>query len=102
MELYISSHDIFVKAAIGSLSLDIARERGFAGMRQEELGIQILTIAVLSILFTAPSGAVAIAVSGPRLLQKVETRQQETGDNVEAEPIFDDHHSEGLEFNAIT
>ncbi|KAK2572720.1 Sodium/hydrogen exchanger 9B2 [Acropora cervicornis] len=91
-----------VQAAIGSLSLDIARERGFAGMRQEELGIQILTIAVLSILFTAPSGAVAIAVSGPRLLQKVETRQQETGDNVEAEPIFDDHHSEGLEFNAIT
>lgn len=41
LEPYISSH-IFVKAAIGSLSLDIARERGFAGMRQEELGIQVI------------------------------------------------------------
>lgn len=57
---------------------------------------------MLSILLTAPTGAVAIAVSGPRLLQKVETRQRETGGNGEAEAIFNDHHSEGLEFNTIT
>ncbi|XP_068744939.1 sodium/hydrogen exchanger 9B2-like isoform X3 [Montipora capricornis] len=31
-----------VQAAIGSVSLDIARERGFTGMRQEELGMQVL------------------------------------------------------------
>ena len=29
------------KAAIGSVSLDIARERGFTGLHQEELGIQV-------------------------------------------------------------
>ncbi|KAJ7333552.1 Sodium/hydrogen exchanger 9B2 [Desmophyllum pertusum] len=70
-----------VQAAIGSVSLDIARERGFTGMRQEELGIQILTIAVLSILLTAPVGAVGIAVSGPRLLSQAETRQRDWGQN---------------------
>ena len=32
--------------------------------------LQVLTIAVLSIILTAPAGAVAIAVLGPLLLQK--------------------------------
>lgn len=77
-----------VQAAIGSVSLDMARERGFTGILQEELGIQILTIAVLSILLTAPTGAVGIAVSGPRLLRRSETKQ-ETGDKGEVEPILD-------------
>ncbi|KAM7449102.1 Sodium/hydrogen exchanger 9B2 [Porites harrisoni] len=77
-----------VQAAIGSVSLDMARERGFTGMLQEELGIQILTIAVLSILLTAPTGAVGIAVSGPRLLRRSETKE-ETGDKGEVEPILD-------------
>ncbi|KAL9984446.1 hypothetical protein ACROYT_G006738 [Oculina patagonica] len=87
-----------VQAAIGSLSLDIARERGFTGMREEELGIQILTIAVLSILLTAPTGAVAIAVSGPRLLHQAETRQ-ETGDKREIEPILDGPDARCIEMN---
>jgi len=59
-----------VQAAIGSIPLDTARARGFAGKQQEEVGIQILTIAVLVILVTAPIGAIAIAVSGPKLLRK--------------------------------
>ena len=50
--------------------------------------LQILTIAVLSILLTAPTGAVGIAVSGPRLLRRSETKQ-ETGDKGEVEPILD-------------
>lgn len=37
---------------------------------EEERGSQILTLAVLSILVTAPVGAVAIAVMGPKLLEK--------------------------------
>ena len=37
------------------------------------LGIQIVTIAVLVILVTAPIGAVAIAVSGPKFLRKEKT-----------------------------
>ena len=52
------------------------------------LTLQILTIAVLSILLTAPTGAVGIAVSGPRLLRRSETKQ-ETGDKGEVEPILD-------------
>ena len=31
----------YFQAAIGSVSLDIARERGFTGMYQEEFGIQV-------------------------------------------------------------
>ena len=52
------------------------------------LTLQILTIAVLSILLTAPIGVVGIAVSGPRLLRRSETKQ-ETGDKGEVEPILD-------------
>ena len=33
-----------LQAAIGSVSLDMARERGFTGMLQEELGIQVITV----------------------------------------------------------
>ncbi|XP_048578622.1 sodium/hydrogen exchanger 9B2 isoform X3 [Nematostella vectensis] len=61
-----------VQAAIGSMSLDIARERGYTGKFQEDLGVQIVTMAVLSILITAPIGAVAIAVSGPRLMRQAQ------------------------------
>jgi len=88
-----------VQAAIGSVSLDIARERGFTGMYEEELGIQILTIAVLSILLTAPTGAVGIAVSGPRLLRQSELRQG-TGDKGEVEPILDGPDARCLEINS--
>ena len=43
---------------------------------------------MLSILLTAPTGAVGIAVSGPRLLRRSETKE-ETGDKGEVEPILD-------------
>ena len=49
------------------------------------LGFQVLTIAVLVILITAPIGSGAIALSGPRLLKKsprtvaeLEVSQEET------------------------
>ena len=59
-----------MQAAIGSIPLDTARARGYSGKHQEEVGIQIVTIAVLAILVTAPIGAIAIAVSGPKFLKK--------------------------------
>lgn len=58
-----------VQAAIGSIALDTAREKN-ASSEVIEYGLQILTIAVLVILITAPIGAVAITVSGPKLLTK--------------------------------
>ena len=55
-----------VQAAIGSVALDTARATGDA----EEGGLILLTLAVVAILVTAPAGALAIAVGGPRLLQR--------------------------------
>ncbi|XP_067301488.1 sodium/hydrogen exchanger 9B2 isoform X1 [Pseudorasbora parva] len=57
-----------VQAAIGSTALDVARSSG-----DEQLqiyGMEILTVAVLAILITAPVGALAIGLSGPKLLQQ--------------------------------
>lgn len=56
------------QAAVGALALDKAREKG--SVEGEELGKQILTLAVLSIIVTAPIGAAAIAITGPLLLKK--------------------------------
>ncbi|KAM3864956.1 sodium/hydrogen exchanger 9B2-like [Diretmus argenteus] len=57
-----------VQAAIGSTALDMAR-----GKEDEELkkyGMDVLTVAVLAILLTAPIGALIIGITGPYLLQK--------------------------------
>ncbi|XP_029381918.1 sodium/hydrogen exchanger 9B2 isoform X2 [Echeneis naucrates] len=57
-----------VQAAIGSKALDMARED-----RDEALikyGLDVLTLAVLAILTTAPIGALGIGLAGPRLLAR--------------------------------
>lgn len=36
----------------------------------ERYGMDVLTVAVLSIMITAPIGALAIGLAGPKLLQK--------------------------------
>uniref|UniRef100_A0A8D8QW68 Mitochondrial sodium/hydrogen exchanger 9B2 n=1 Tax=Cacopsylla melanoneura TaxID=428564 RepID=A0A8D8QW68_9HEMI len=66
-----------VQAALGSVALDIVLARGAPPkdsveyplyMQEVSFGRSVLTIAVLSILVTAPLGAVGIAFSGTRLL----------------------------------
>ncbi|XP_078799818.1 sodium/hydrogen exchanger 9B2-like isoform X1 [Oryzias latipes] len=57
-----------VQAAIGSKALDMARVNGDSHLIQN--GMDVLTVAVLSILLTAPIGALIIGLCGPRLLQK--------------------------------
>lgn len=64
-----------MQAAIGAVALDTARKMN--NVEGEELGKQILTLAVLSIIITAPIGAAAIAISGPHLL-KLSDRATET------------------------
>ncbi|XP_065223892.1 putative SLC9B1-like protein SLC9B1P1 [Planococcus citri] len=57
-----------VQATLGPVALDLATKRG-----QEDYiqwAEDILTIVVLSILITAPIGAIGITVGGPRLLTK--------------------------------
>lgn len=58
-----------VQAAIGALALDLARQTQ-ADPQAEIHGTQVLTVAVLAIVVTAPLGALAIAWSGPRWLEQ--------------------------------
>jgi len=55
-----------VQAALGPIFLDNALKYGRTEL--EPMGGEILTLAVLSILITAPLGAVAILALGPKLL----------------------------------
>ncbi|CAJ1052284.1 sodium/hydrogen exchanger 9B2 isoform X1 [Xyrichtys novacula] len=57
-----------VQAAIGSTALDMARSKNDTQL--QKYGMDVLTVAVLAILLTAPVGALIIGLTGPRLLQK--------------------------------
>lgn len=70
-----------VQAAIGSLALDAARKQD-AGDTAERAGLILLTLAVMSILMTAPVGALAIALSGPHLLNADNDGTHAAGDAV--------------------
>ncbi len=56
-----------VQAAVGAVALDAADSSG-----EKERARVVLTVAVLAIVLTAPVGAIAISVAGPRLLTKDE------------------------------
>ncbi|XP_054711346.1 sodium/hydrogen exchanger 9B2-like [Uloborus diversus] len=58
-----------VQAAVGSQALDYARLHN-KGQRFEDYGKQVLNIAVLSIVMTAPLGAALTTLLGPLLLSK--------------------------------
>uniref|UniRef100_A0AAQ5Z0H4 Cation/H+ exchanger transmembrane domain-containing protein n=1 Tax=Amphiprion ocellaris TaxID=80972 RepID=A0AAQ5Z0H4_AMPOC len=57
-----------VQAAIGSKALDMAREEGDEALMK--FSLDVLTLAVLAILTTAPIGALGIGLAGPRLLAR--------------------------------
>lgn len=57
-----------VQAAIGPIALDSARALSNRSGDEEDLGLKVLTIAILSILITAPIGSIAISLLGPKLL----------------------------------
>ncbi|KAK7582286.1 hypothetical protein V9T40_013731 [Parthenolecanium corni] len=60
-----------VQATLGPIALGLATKNNvFAAIPLAE---NVLTIAVLSILLTAPVGAIGIALGGPRLLSKDDT-----------------------------
>ncbi|WAR20709.1 SL9B2-like protein [Mya arenaria] len=62
-----------VQAAIGALAMDKAMEMGDS--EGVAYGKEILTLAVLSIVITAPIGAAIIAITGPILLHHTEREQ---------------------------
>ncbi|XP_069599759.1 sodium/hydrogen exchanger 9B2 [Ranitomeya imitator] len=61
-----------VQAAIGSVALDMARNTG--NQQFEAYGMDVLTIAFLAILITAPIGALIIGMTGRKMLQKSNPR----------------------------
>lgn len=69
-------------AAIGSLALDTARSH--QDEQLEKYGMDVLTVAFLAILITAPIGALVIGLAGPRLLQKAQTKHEENEEGAEA------------------
>ncbi|KAM4536639.1 sodium/hydrogen exchanger 9B2-like isoform 2-T2 [Odontesthes bonariensis] len=70
-----------VQAAIGSKALDMARETGDETLIR--FGLDVLTLAVLAILTTAPIGALGIGLAGPRLLAR-QVKAEETEDEAAA------------------
>jgi branched-subunit amino acid ABC-type transport system permease component len=66
-----------VQAAIGSTALDMARTNN--DEVSQKYGMDVLTVAVLAILLTAPIGALLIGLSGPYLLQKPRSPSWGTG-----------------------
>ena len=62
----------YVQADLAPVAMDSVRE----GNRPEEEKVyaeHVLVVCVLSILLTAPVGAITITLSGPRLLNKTTT-----------------------------
>ncbi|KAM4714128.1 sodium/hydrogen exchanger 9B2 [Anableps anableps] len=66
-----------VQAAIGSKALDMARDEGDETLIK--FGLDVLTLAVLAILITAPIGALGIGLAGPRLLARYVKDETERG-----------------------
>ncbi|XP_061768931.1 sodium/hydrogen exchanger 9B2 isoform X1 [Nerophis ophidion] len=75
-----------VQAAIGSKALDTARDEGNEAKIQ--FGLDVLTLAVLAILITAPIGALGIGLAGPRLLTR-QVKASETGGGVTSQSVQD-------------
>ncbi|XP_028932434.1 sodium/hydrogen exchanger 9B2 isoform X2 [Ornithorhynchus anatinus] len=69
-----------VQAAIGSLALDTARAH--EDKQLEDYGMDVLTIAFLAILITAPIGALIIGLMGPKLLLKMDSITNENDGEV--------------------
>ncbi|XP_059479999.1 sodium/hydrogen exchanger 9B2-like [Neocloeon triangulifer] len=57
-----------VQAALGPVAIDLVRANGTED--EKEYARAVLMVCVLSILLTAPIGAVTIALTGPRLLKR--------------------------------
>lgn len=70
-----------VQAAIGSVALDTARSHGEKEL--EGYGMDVLTVAFLAILITAPIGGLLIGLLGPRLLEKAEQKNKDEEDQGE-------------------
>ncbi|XP_054268154.1 sodium/hydrogen exchanger 9B2-like isoform X3 [Macrosteles quadrilineatus] len=74
-----------VQAALAPQALDMARKSVDPSAADLQRGSEFLTIAVLSILITAPLGSIGASVAGPRLLAKTSDTQTQQSNE-------EDHH----------
>ncbi|XP_033097085.1 sodium/hydrogen exchanger 9B2-like isoform X2 [Anneissia japonica] len=74
-----------VQAAIGSTALIEATNRDDPDEREIEMATQMLTLAVLVILITAPIGAIMISLTGPKCLDYSPANANEEGDQEDEE-----------------
>ncbi|XP_046674304.1 sodium/hydrogen exchanger 9B2-like isoform X2 [Homalodisca vitripennis] len=75
-----------VQAALAPQALDMVRKMTAPPPEDLERGSQFLTIAVLSILITAPLGAIGASVAGPRLLSKHSSNTSSPNTNSTRQP----------------
>lgn len=64
-----------MQAALAPDALDMVRRGDNPSQVDIDRGEQVLTIAVLSILVTAPLGSIGITLGGPRLLSAEDPRE---------------------------
>lgn len=81
------------QAAIGGLALDQAIKDKNETLKP--LGLTILTMAVLSIIITAPIGALAIAISGPKFLKSDHLKNELSCSSNDCEDSQDSQEKEG-------
>jgi len=60
---------VCLQAALGPLALDLARQPSTKVANSERYATDLLLVAVVAILLTAPAGAAVITVLGRRLLK---------------------------------
>lgn len=68
---------LFFQAALGPAAFDKVSNGGTAGGNpadEEIYARTILALSVLSVVISAPLGAILIAITGPRLLKTTHTR----------------------------
>ncbi|XP_024086022.1 sodium/hydrogen exchanger 9B2-like isoform X2 [Cimex lectularius] len=89
-----------VQAALGPDALELATRAEEKDEQDILRGHQLLTLAVLSILMTAPVGAIGISTTGPYLLSNVSV-EPEAEENIESADTAM-HMSEGTQLKSET
>lgn len=83
-----------VQAALGPVALDTLcssdlDETSDLFLERKQLGLKVLTVAVLVILITAPLGSIAITLAGPRLLKKCVPVEGDANNEVESKDMIE-------------
>ena len=79
------------QAALGPIALDILRNSSNPDPVQMDYAWKVLITAVLSILMTAPLGAILITFFGPKLLTNENIKPPSDSNNMETAGVSSHH-----------